>query len=82
MIVLADRQFVTAFCTASLQYFATVSSLHAIAKTVYTKAAVDSRLVGPFGHSTSSQKRINNTANLNYTAVNLSGQRFLTVKFQ
>jgi len=82
VVVLGHRQLVAALGAAPSQHFAAISGFHALAETMDADAAVNSRLVGPFGHSTSSQKRsfISLTA-LDYTATLLTGQRFSLLIF-
>jgi hypothetical protein len=53
VVIHADRQLAAAARAAAGQNFTPVSSSHALAKTVYTQASVDPRLISPFRHSTS-----------------------------
>jgi hypothetical protein len=80
VVIFCHRQFVAALGAASLQNFAAIRCFHALAKAMNTDAAAHSRLVGPFGHSKSSQNLsfINLTV-LDYTATMGTGQRFLFV---
>jgi hypothetical protein len=77
VVIFSHRQLVAAFGAAPFQHFAAISGFHALAKAMYTDAAAHSRLVGPFGHSKSSQElSINNLAGSDYTATLRTGQRF------
>jgi len=80
VIIFCHRQFMAALGAASLQNFAAIRGFHALAKAMNTDATAHSRLVGPFGHSKSSQNlSIVNLTVLDYTATMGTGQRFLLI---
>jgi hypothetical protein len=51
VVIHRNRQFAAAFSAAAFQNFAPILSLHAGAEAMNTKTAMNSRLIGPFGHS-------------------------------
>lgn len=51
VVIHRNRQFVTASSAAAFQNFAPILGFHAGAEAMNTKTAMNSRLIGPFGHS-------------------------------
>ena len=55
VVIAGNRQMMAAFSAPSFQYFATIRCGHSGTKPMYPHTAANSWLVGPLGHSTSSQ---------------------------